>query len=66
MGLLSDGGFWRPDGTITPKVGISLTGLLKSPAIHPDGKTLAFSLAQSDPGEIWVLDNFLPTAAAKR
>jgi Tol biopolymer transport system component len=66
MNLLSDGGFWRPEGSVTPKVGISITGRFKSPAIHPDGKTIAFSLAQSDPGEIWALDNFLPSASAKK
>jgi hypothetical protein len=53
MNFLSDGGFWRPEGATTPKVEIAMTGRFKSPAIHPDGKSIAFSLAQTDAGEMW-------------
>ena len=60
MNFRSDGGFWRPEGATTPKVEIAMTGRFKSPAIHPDGKSIAFSLAQTDAGEMWALDNFLP------
>jgi Tol biopolymer transport system component len=34
---------------------------VKSPAIHPDGKTLAFALAEVQDREIWSLENFLPS-----
>ena len=39
---------------------------VKSPAIHPDAKTLAFAVAEVQDREIWALENFLPTLNAGR
>jgi len=39
---------------------------IKSPAIHPDGRTLAFALAEVQGREIWSLENFLPVATKRK
>jgi Tol biopolymer transport system component len=39
---------------------------VKSPAVHPDGKTLAFAVAGMQDREIWSLENFLPSLAARK
>jgi Tol biopolymer transport system component len=39
---------------------------IKSPAIHPDGRTLAFALAEVQGREIWSLENFLPAARTRK
>ena len=42
------------------QMGISITGRLKGPSIHPDGKRIVFSVGQADDNELWALENFLP------
>lgn len=33
---------------------------IKTPAVRPDGRQLAFGLTENDDNEIWTLENFLP------
>jgi Tol biopolymer transport system component len=39
---------------------------VKSPAIHPDGRTLAFAVAEVLGREIWSLENVLPPAPGRK
>lgn len=39
---------------------------VKSPAIHPDGRTVAFAVAEIQDREIWSLENFLSPSVAKK
>jgi Tol biopolymer transport system component len=47
------------------KMGISMNARIKSPAVHPDGKSIVFGTFEAD-NEIWALENFLGAAIAKR
>ena len=66
-----DGALWKVPalGGEAEKVGISmgLMGLIKSPAVRPDGKQIVFS-ATTGGGtrEVWALENFLPALSAKK
>ena len=62
MFVRDDGLLWHaPVGGGEPQqMGISITGRLKGPSIHPDGKRIVFSVGQADDNELWALENFLP------
>ena len=38
---------------------------IKSPAVHPDGRSIAFNVGEGHAPEIWSLENFLPTPGRK-
>ena len=48
------------------KVGISLTGRLQYPQVHPDGRRIVFWSRQQGAIEVWALDNFLPKPGAAK
>ncbi|MBI1874166.1 MAG: PD40 domain-containing protein [Acidobacteria bacterium] len=48
------------------QIGISVTGRLVYPQVHPDGRRLTFALFETGASEIWALENFLPRARAVR
>jgi Tol biopolymer transport system component len=56
-----DGLLWRVPvaGGEPQKMGISMNARIKSPAVHPDGKTIVFGTIETDTNEIWALENFL-------
>jgi Tol biopolymer transport system component len=63
--------WWVPvDGREPPKlVGPGVPERLWDIRVHPDGRRLAMAVQdpqQSRPAELWVLENFLPKAGAKR
>lgn len=45
---------------------VSSAGDIKSPAVRPDGKQIAFARSQVSDNEILALENFLPPTSAKR
>ena len=59
---------WRVPATggAPEKMGISMSARIKSPAIHPDGRRIAFGSTDGDSGEVWVLENFLSATSAKK
>jgi Tol biopolymer transport system component len=72
-------GAWTPDSQAIMSFGnlIPLDGgeprridLLRRDAgglqFHPDGKRVAFSVGNSSPEQVWVLENYLPTRSASR
>ena len=62
----NDSKLWRVPlaGGVAEEMGLFLpNGDITAPAIHADGKRLFFTYNRSDPGELWALENFLPTAA---
>ena len=58
--------FWRVpvDGGQLETLGISATGL-KRPEMLSDGR-IFYQVRESDPAEVWALENFLPMAASAR
>lgn len=56
--------WWVPTSGSAPR---RLPHYLGAPNISPDGKTLVFGKGSDEPrrGEVWVLENFMPTAAKK-
>lgn len=48
------------------KTGISATGEIKQPYLHPDGSRLLYSVRDTSDNSVWVLENFLPTPAARK
>lgn len=63
-----DGHLWHVPvtGGAPQKMGISMNARIKSPAVHPDGKTLVFGTTEPDKSEIWALENFLTAPSARR
>jgi len=54
---------WRVPIAGGPAEQVGVSGVLKgikTPAMRPDGKQLAFGLTENDDNEIWALENFLP------
>ncbi len=47
-------------------MGISMTGQLKSPHVHPDGRRMTFGSFEIGASEVWTLENFLPARNATR
>ncbi len=64
----NDSTLWRVPaaGGSPEKASATLNARLKSPTVRPDGKQLAFGLAENDDNEVWALENFLPRVAASR
>jgi serine/threonine-protein kinase len=62
MFVQDDGILWRvpAEGGQARNMGISVNARIKSPAVHPDGKSIAFGTIESDNNEVWMLENFLP------
>lgn len=48
------------------QVGISMTGQIMYPHVHPDGRWITFGLFETGASEVWALENFLPKARAAR
>lgn len=40
--------------------GITVTGRIKHPSMHPDGRRLLYSVRDITSGAVWLLENFLP------
>jgi len=59
---------WRvpSQGGEPQKVGITVQGQLRHPNLHPDGRRLLFSTRDQSESAVWVLENFLPPAAARK
>lgn len=59
---------WRVPvrGGSAEKMGISMLARMKSPSIHPGGRFLVFSTQETDSGEIWAMESFLPSLSAKK
>jgi Tol biopolymer transport system component len=53
---------WRVPaaGGTAEKTGITATGRIKMPMESPGGGRLAYSVLEESPGELWVLENYLP------
>jgi Tol biopolymer transport system component len=47
-------------GGAVEHVGLAMSARIKSPSVHPDGRSIVFGTADVDNGEIWALENFLP------
>jgi Tol biopolymer transport system component len=62
------GGLWRvrKEGGMPTAIGVTMNARIKSPAVHPDGTRLAFATIDADNNEVWLLENFLPTADERR
>lgn len=54
------------DGGSPESSGIEVRGIIKNPQISPDGRRLAFGAVRPEPAELWVLENFLTPANAKK
>ena len=62
---LAEGGtqaLWRVavKGGAPEKIGLS--GEIKTPAVRPGGKQIAFAMRETDDNEVWVLENLLATS----
>ena len=44
---------------------MSINAKIKSPAVHPDGKSIVFGTLEGN-NEIWAFENFLPAANATK
>lgn len=60
--------FWRvpASGGAAQKTGIAARGTIKHPSLHPDGTRLLYSVVERSDSAVWVLENFLPSAAPRR
>src|SRR5262249_13084591 len=58
---------WRipADGGDPQKLG-QLMGRVSGLRVHPDGQRIAFSLWHWNKAEVWVMENFLPTAQPRK
>jgi serine/threonine-protein kinase len=56
---------WRvpSNGGIPEQLGVSTYGEIKGPTMHPDGRTLFFTVLEDAINEIWAIQHFLPTPA---
>jgi Tol biopolymer transport system component len=59
---------WRVPaaGGQAEKIGVTMNARIKSPFIHPDGKSIFFTAVESDNNEVWALENFLPAKASTK
>ena len=53
------------EGGEPQKLGLEMNSI-RSLSVHPDGRHIAFSTSTTRPGEIWVMENFLPGSTAGR
>jgi TolB protein len=58
---------WRvpASGGEAERIGITMNARIKSPFMHPDGKSLFFTAVEADNNEVWALENFLPKGVIK-
>jgi hypothetical protein len=69
---MRSGDIWRLpiDGSEPRKLDLKLesdNGGIDNLRVHPDGQRLTFETrTRAKPQEVWVLENFLPTFAAKK
>jgi len=58
---------WRVPATggEAENIGLSMNARIKSPLIHPDGKSIFFTAVEADNNEVWALQNFLPGSKGK-
>lgn len=59
---------WRvpADGGDARKTGMAARGSIKHPYLHPDGTRLVYTVRETAESSVWVLENFLPVAAARK
>ena len=62
---------WRVpvDGGIPSKLDGIIDRNISLPSVHPDGRQIAYAVSETgprQPGEVWVLENFLPATNAKK
>ena len=62
----STGELWRVPIAGGPPEKMGLTGFIKTPAVRPDGRQIAFARRDTDDDEVWMLENYLPAAGARR
>ena len=57
---------WRipVEGGEAEDLGLTMKARIKSPFVHPDGKTMYFTAVDTDDNEVWALENFLPPASS--
>jgi Tol biopolymer transport system component len=55
---------WRvpSNGGEAERIGPAMKATIKGPQVHPDGRSLFFTAVGTDQTEVWVLENFLPSA----
>jgi Tol biopolymer transport system component len=53
---------WRvpSNGGIPEQLGVSTNGEIKGPTMHPDGRSLFFTVLEDPINEIWAIQHFLP------
>lgn len=58
---------WRVpvSGGQPEELGISVKGRIDSPQVLPDKKRILYSAIETNPSEVWALENYLPKAAGK-
>jgi Tol biopolymer transport system component len=61
MFVRDDGRLWAvsANGGEPLDMGISMNARIKTPAIHPDGRRIAFGTVEADNNEVWVIENVL-------
>jgi Tol biopolymer transport system component len=59
---------WRlaATGGAPTATGIETKGQIKAPSASPDGKRLLYTVAESDPSELWVMENLLRSPSPKK
>ncbi len=59
---------WRVpvDGGEAERVGLSMNARIKGPQMHPDGRSIFFTVVAADSDQIWALENFLPAMTAAK
>jgi Tol biopolymer transport system component len=64
---LSKDELWRisAEGGKPQKTDLAMVGL-GAISVHPDGRRLTFTALQNNKNEIWVMENFLPTAQTRK
>jgi Tol biopolymer transport system component len=61
MFVRDDGRLWAvsANGGEPRDMGIPMNARIKTPAIHPDGRRIAFGAVEADNNEVWVIENVL-------
>jgi serine/threonine-protein kinase len=68
MFVRDDGRLWvvSANGGEPLDMGISMNARIKTPAIHPDGRRIAFGAVEADNNEVWVIENVLASAPVQQ
>ena len=53
------------EGGEPQKLGVEMKNILDL-SVHPDGQHIAFRASTNRPGEVWVMENFLPGLTADK